>query len=182
MGNMGIRDEEIKRLERYAQGLGTKVTYKDYKRGDAGAEWVIHEDNTTELIVYIWPRQSKVRTILNLIHELGHHLAWIHNNRKEDPATLDAFYREGERSRKDPTLVKRKRKLIYESEKNDAEYRDIIWHEVGIKIPKWRLEHDKELDIWGYLQYYKTGEHPNITETHSKGLELKKEMLGKNKE
>lgn len=174
-----IRDEEIKRLEKYAQGLGTKIKYEKYKRGDPGAMWVINGDGTTELTCYVWPRQSKIKLILNIVHELGHHLAWVYSNRTENPKTFDAFHKEDLRKKDtDPKLPKKERKLIYLSEKEDAKYRDSVWHEVGIKIPKWKLDMDKELDIWGYKMYYLRGNHPNIKEIYAKKRELMGEKYG----
>ena len=171
---MSIRDQEIRRLEKYAEGLGAKIKYKQHK-GDhsSGAEWVLDEDGNTELIMYTWPNQSKTLLILNFVHELAHHVSWIYSNRKEDPETFEAFYKEDLRKKQtDPKLPKEERRLIYLSEKEDAAYRDIIWHEVNIKIPKWKLIVDKKLDIFVYRWYYQKGNTPDIKVIKKKKKEL----------
>lgn len=169
-----IRDEELKRLEHYALGMGTKVKYQRHTRGDPGAEWIVHNNGTTELILYTWPKQSKTRLILNLVHELGHHYSFVRRNRKEDPETFAAFHKEGLRKQdSDPKLPKAERKLIYESEKRDAQYRYAVWHEADIKIPKWKLDVDIEIDIWGYRQYWLKGNHPNGIEIDLRHSALK---------
>lgn len=173
---MGIRDEELKRLEQYARGLGAKVSYKRQGENDPGASWVVCVDGVTELTLYTYPGQSKTLLILNFVHELGHHYSFVRRNRKEDPETFEAFYKESKRlNETDPKLPKAERKLIYESEKRDAQYRNAIWHEVDIKIPKWKLELDKEWDIWYYKQYYLKGNVPSWKESgHDKYKELRK--------
>ena len=172
---MGIRDDELKRLEQYARGFGNKVSYRRHKKGDPGAAWILSSDGTAELILYTYPDQSKTMLILNFVHELGHSYSFIRRSRKEDPAIFEAFHREGLRlSETDPKLPKAERKLIYEAEKADAKYRYAIWHEVNIKIPKWKLDMDIALDIWGYKQYYLRGNHHNGLEMEQKTKELRK--------
>lgn len=179
---MNIRDRELKRLEQYARGLGARVLYRRHKRGDPGAEWLVHQDGSTDLVLYTYPGQTKTRLILNFIHELGHHYAFVRRNRKEDPVTFEAFYKEGLRKRNaDPKLPKEERKLIYLAEKSDANYRRAVWQEVDIKLPKWKLEMDIELDIWGYRQYWLKGNHPNAAEVDAKHDELKVKYASKNK-
>lgn len=173
---MAIRDEELKRLEKYAQGLNTKVTYKQYKRGGgSGAEWLISEDSSTELILYIWPNQSKTTLILNFVHELAHHMSHIYRNRKETQKTLNAFSKQDEKD-----ISKEERKIVYLSEKEDAQYRRNIWQEVDIKIPLWKLEVDIILDIWEYKMYYLRGKHPTQEEMKIKRKKIEKQIRGEN--
>lgn len=177
---MHIRDEEIKRLENYAKGLGTKVTYKPYTKSEgagAGAQWVLYEDDTTELVLYTWPSQSKTLLILNFVHELAHHLSYIYKNRKDDTSTLQALFTEDERKKRaDPILPKVERKLIYQMEKEDAKYRYNVWQEVDIKIPRWMLDCDVALDIWFYKQYYLNGNHPTKKQLDKKQNQLRKKF------
>ena len=172
---MGIRDEELRRLEKYAEGLGAKIKYRTHKGGhNAGAEWVLSEDGTTEIFVYTWPGQSKTTLILNICHELAHHMAWVYRNRTEDTRTFEAFYKEDLRKKwTDPKLPKEERRLIYLGEKKDAEYRHNIWHEVNIKIPKWKLIVDIKLDNFVYRWYYEKGNTPTIKQITAKYKELR---------
>ena len=165
-----IRDREIFRLEKYAQGLGIKIIYKTYKQGDPGATM------TTDgkvLTMYLWSGISKKRIILNLLHEIGHCKSFIHNNRKTKAKDDAALYAEACRKPGDPPLPKRLRKLIYECEKFDATYRTQIWHEVGIKMDETVLKIDIELDNWIYLVYYETGTTPTMKAIKLKEQELK---------
>lgn len=169
-----IRDQELARLEKYAQGLGIRVVYKTHKRGDPGATMTT---DGTELTLYIWPRMSKRRIILNFIHELGHAMSFIYNNRKIKTKEDAALFAEDSRKQSDPVLPKRLRRLIYEGEKSDARYRAQIWHEVGIKMPERLLKIDIDLDNWVYLVYYETGEMPTAEAIKIKGQELKEKYV-----
>ena len=168
-GNMGIRDREIERIVKYANGLGVKVIWKKYKRGDDGASW--HLDGSA-IEMYVWPDKSKTQIILDFIHELGHHMAWVYSGRKNDLKTDRAYELDGARGKKDPPISKAQRKIIYEAEKYDSQYRDQIFKELGIKIPKYRLDADKEYDFWIYRRYYLTGKIPTEKEMRVKRREL----------
>jgi hypothetical protein len=165
---MGIRDEEIARLKKYAQGLGLTVVAKKYRRGDPGATY---DDETQTIELYMWPGQSKTRVILNFLHELGHHMDWVHNLRR-NPTSLvliDALRREWARtSRKDPVVPKSRRKLIYEMECRGIDYMDLIAKELGIKIPLWKIYAEQEYDKWIYYRYYQTGNMPMERESYQK--------------
>lgn len=153
-----IRNEELKRLEKYAYGLGvSRITYSKPSGDSTGAEWVLNEDGTVEMVFYIHTRISKRSLILNFIHELAHHLSWIYRNKQDSPAILNALQSEYSRKRSDPELPKEERKLIYLMEKEDAKYREFIWKETDIKIPIEYLYADIDVDVWGYKRYYLTG-------------------------
>ena len=167
-----IRDEELKRLESYAKGLGVKITKKKGKRFDPGAAWVV---DGSEIILFVSPRDSKTTLILRLIHELAHHKGWINNGRKQDLNTNQALILDDERNnRKDPPLPKKQRKLIYETEKNDMQYWDEIIREVNIKIRSERIKLEKEMDLWTYVYYVKNGKYPTGTQTKQQRKDLKK--------
>lgn len=158
---MGIRDQEIKRLEQYAKGLGLRVEYKVGKRGSGvGAEIVYHDGVASHITLYTYSRISKKRLILNFLHELGHHLSWIYKNRKDNTMLLEALYADA-MLKKGEQLPKHQRKLIYLMEKEDAEYRNNIAHEVGITLPENTLKVDIALDIWIYKYYYLYGKYPS---------------------
>ena len=122
-----------------------------------GAEW--HTDGAA-ITMYTWPRQSKSLIILNFIHELGHHLDWVYSGRKMSEAETNAHIMEYSRQKKDPVLKKSIRKKIYDSEVRGMNYREAIWNEVNIKLPKWMLMADIDLDEWIYRRYYETGVFP----------------------
>lgn len=169
-----IRDEEIKRLEQYAKGLGLKVEYRRSKPGHGvGAEVVSIDGISVILVLYMWPGISKKLIVLNFLHELGHHLSWIYKNRKDDPKLLKALVAEDERKPGDSPIPKRMRKLIYEMEKQDAEYRMFVAHEVGVKLSAEVIREDIELDVWFYHEYYVRGDYPSQLEVLAKRKEIK---------
>ncbi|MFN9914261.1 MAG: hypothetical protein ACK53L_16855, partial [Pirellulaceae bacterium] len=87
-----------------------------------------------------------------------------------------ALIEEDNRKPGDPPISKEKRKLIYEMEKEDSTYRDYVAHEVHIKIPKQKLELDKQLDIWIYHYYYKHGNYPTYQQVSNKKKKLLKKL------
>lgn len=167
---MSIRDEEIKRLEHYAQALGIKVMWEPYKAGShIGATCTV---DASEITLCYRPTTSKMQLVLNFIHELAHALAYINSGRQEDFKTNNALDAEDERENSDPPLPKEQRKLIYICERDDAQYRDKIYNEVDIRIPKYRFIVDKELDIWIYYRYYLMGKFPTYKSIKRKKQEL----------
>jgi len=166
---MHIRDREIERLVKYAEGLGLRVEWKRHRRGDPGATW---DMDGSVIEVFTWPSQSKTTIILNIVHELAHHMAWIYAQRKKDEAVDAAIIADNESSAEEPP-PKAQRKLIYLSEKNDTKYRPKIMHEVGIKLPKYKVAADKALDIWCYRHYYKKGNYPGVGALRAKQRELR---------
>jgi hypothetical protein len=171
---MSIRDDEIKRLDQYARGLGLGVEFRQHRPGNPGAALVSFDGKSEKIVMYLWPRKSKLQIVLDFIHELAHHVAWIHKNRKDDPKLVDALVEEDSRKENDPPIAKRKRHLIYKCEKHDASYRDIIAHEVGLQLPKHALDIDRDLDLWLYKWYYDTGTSPSRKQFQEKKQELKR--------
>lgn len=168
---MGVRDVELKRLEHYAKAMGIKVVWKDYvPHTHTRAEWV---SDGSEITIYIRSRDSKVKLIMAFIHELSHHLGWVYAGRpgamKSDNLLLaeDA----GE------TLTKAERKVLFEEETNDYRFRQLIYDEVGIKIPQYIFKADISLDFHIYKRYYLTGKYPTYKAIKRK----KKELLEKYK-
>lgn len=170
---MHIRDRELQQLENYANGLGIKVTYK--KRGPeykSQAEWTV---DGKEIILYISPHDSKTTTILNFLHELGHHMDHVYKNRQRDKKLERALTLEASRDPKSPPIKKSLRKMIYEDELDATKYRLQIAHEIGIKLPEYLITIDIELDKWVYYEYYINGDIPGFLETRAK----KKELINK---
>lgn len=164
---MSIRDEEIKRLIKYSEGLNLPVKWVERTpySDDPGAMVISHDGVPECLEMYVWPGKSKTQIILDFLHELGHQLGWIYNNRTDPPELLEAC------STDNPD--KKQRKLIYEMEKRDAVYRDYVYNEVGIKIPHWKLDVDIALDLWYYKYWWRTNKHPTKQQFKRKEKELK---------
>lgn len=164
-----IRDDELRRLELYAESMGLRVSWRKHKEGLPGALWV-NEDTGIVLVMYTWPGQSKTMLILNFIHELAHHLAYVYNNRSLSPSVDRAFSVEDEED-----LTENQRRIIYETERDDARFRMMIVKELDIKIPEWKIQLDIEVDTWFYYRFYKDGVYPTFKEM----MEKKKELKGK---
>lgn len=165
---MSIRDEEIKRLTQYAKSLGLTVTWKQHQRGDPGATWIQVDGKPVGIEMFTWPGQSKTLLILNLLHELAHHLEFVYRGRTDPADLLDALYMQeaGE------NISKAQRKLIYETEKAACPYRELIANEIGLKIPMYKLKADIDIDTWFYKHYYLTGKYATTDE-----LELQKRFF-----
>ncbi len=131
-----IRDREIDRLIQYAKLLGVTVLFEKYQRNYPMAIWNILSDNSREIVIYKWSGISKTRIILNLLHELAHEKSFILQHRKLDVKVLNAA------SKADEHLTKKERKIVYEMEKFDSQYRLEIAHELDIRIPKSKIEAD----------------------------------------
>jgi len=175
---MGIRDTEISRLKKYAEGLGIKVYFKPYIRGMGIAEWDLDDQSIT---IYEKKSFSKTDYILTFLHELGHHLDWVYNNRKNDPEDVKAQELlcageiEGDRS----DIPKKYRKRTYEMEKSGIYYMSIIYKELGLKIPYWKVKLQQDLDIYPYFILYKEGRFP--TSKEDKEYRKKMTKIYKNK-
>lgn len=179
---MSIRDEEIKKLENYAKGLGLKVEYKQHHKGDPGAALISSNGVSERIEMYLWPRKSKTQIVLDFLHELAHHMGFVYRGRVDDPALLEALIEESERQPNDPRIPIAKRKLIYDCEKSDSQYRLMIAREVGIKISEEKIKYDIELDIWVYRHYWKHGDLPTRYQTRTKKRQLKEKYASKNQE
>jgi hypothetical protein len=157
---MGIRDQEIARIEKYAAGLGIKIEWKKYNRLDgAEAAW---DTDGSRITMYVWARQSKTAKILALVHELAHHMGWVYADRKEDLNVNAALEAEAAKKRNDPPIPKEQRYLIWQTEHNDAKYQDQIFHELNLKIPRWKFLATRRVDLWYYRQFYMTGKKPSV--------------------
>lgn len=141
--------KQIGRLISYAKGLGLNVYFRDFKKGDPAAEWTL---DGTEIIVYIKKRQSKIQTIICLIHELAHHLDHIYrNNRQYDHKFHDALDKTDKKSRY----------VVYKSELNGMKYWHTIYKETNLTFPIKKLEMEMDYDAFWYETFYKTGKGPS---------------------
>lgn len=165
-----VRDEEIKRLVKYAEGLGLKVLFSQMKNPDAVADW--HIDNS-QITVYSKKNGSKIETVLSLIHELGHaqHNVW-EKDRKVDERLSNVLSKIDEYESKGLVAPAQCRNALYRYERDSAAYWEAIYKETNMKFPKWRLFATMELDIWVYEYYAQTGNFPKRKQTRSKWREL----------
>jgi hypothetical protein len=159
---MGLRDSELKRLEQYGKSLGVTISYARSSAtcSDDGYFAIIGKKAFIE--VYRDAKSPKIQLILTLLHEIAHYLSWVYRNRKNSKLLNKALEAETARNPGDPPIAKSLRKQIYELEKHDVNYQDLIVKELNLKIDKITLETQKKIDKWIYLRYYKTGHFPDI--------------------
>lgn len=176
---MGIRDDELKRLEAYAKSLGIRVTYRKSKKEHSNAaEFYI---DGSGIIVYTWPALSKTRTVLNLLHEVAHAVHWVHTKRTIDKELMKALVKEANRC-KGEVLDESDRKLIYEDEHVATNYWNQIVKLVDIRINPMVILLRKKLDIFTYRYYYETGEFPTNAVINQKKKEFIHEERTKSKQ
>lgn len=167
-----IRDEEIKRLIKYAEGLGLRVVFSKSRSDDAAA-WTT---DGSEITIYSKNQGSKTEMVLSLVHELGHQLWYIHEkNRKPDLKFEQALDRQNlyEVDIHPTPPSKALRERIYKIEEASTHYWEVIYKDTGLKFPLWKLKLAMELDLWMYGEYVKTGHFPKRKEKKNKKKELK---------
>lgn len=159
-----IRDEELNRLIKYAQGMGLSVRFKPYVKstGDRGG-WTL---DGSEITVYESSGDSKIYRVLTLIHEIAHHKGYIENDRTVNPKVEEALSDEEEK--------KLSRKHIYLDELNDTKYWEQIYKDTNCRFDIKYLYRQRDLDVWQYERYYETGKFPTQKEKFEKRKELKK--------
>ena len=166
---MHVRDTEIKRLEQYAKGLGIIVEYKQpYKYGPR-ASW---NASPPTIILHTYSGTSKTQLILNFLHELGHHMDYVHNHNRKTVDKIDNAWTQENNNEK---LSKEDRLIIYNDEKSAASYRKVIAHELDLKVSQKKIDLDIDLDMFTYYTYYMKGNFPTRAETRAKAKELKNE-------
>lgn len=154
---------ELRRVEQYGKGLGIKTTYKEWKSGDPEADWVL---DGTEITVYKRKGMSTTQIILDLVHEHAHHFTWIKANRTV-PIKLDTAL-----GRENPT--KKQRKAILDDEKKAASFHEELYQILGLKIPLYKIQVERDLAIFGYKYWYQNNEWPNRKQKRGHKKELVK--------
>lgn len=173
---MSIRDEEIARMTKYANGLGIKVVFiRDARRSQKVSDYAQWTNDPPEILIYVPKHKSKTEIIMTFLHELGHNFYWVHNNKPEIP---DAYLLEENRKRTDPPIPKNKRKQILDYERAGISYMKIIATELDLKVPMWKVELHQEHDLWVYEYYYEHGRYPSKKESRTKFQELKTKHEG----
>lgn len=151
--------------------MGVKVSFSGQKSGDAGG-WLL---DGSEILIYKKHQSSKTETVISLIHEIAHHLWFIHEkNRQPDLKFEDAIHRQNlfEDEIYETPAPKTLRKKIYDVEVAGTQYWETIYKETNLKFPKWKLYASMEFDTWMYEVYYETGEFPNRKEKIEKNKEI----------
>lgn len=167
---MNYIKQDLNRLIKYGQGLGLKISIKPYVRGSGDAGYWYTDGS--EVTLFQWPRQSTTSLVLICLHELAHHLSYRYAGDQLNKKYLEALDADYKRNPDDKPIKKSLRKAIYLKELNDTKFQDAIAFETGLRIPKWKIDAEKELDIWIYHVYYITGQYPNKTEKMLKRKEL----------
>jgi hypothetical protein len=158
-----VRDDELNRLMRYAQGMGISIRFKPYvPYSRVAAEWTT---DGSEITVYTTNNCSKLEKILHLIHELGHHKGFVDDNREVDPKIEEAL--------EDEDNKKRNRKRILDMEIKDSMYWEEIYRDTNCRFNIEKLHKQKEFDIWCYEIYYETGRNATTKEKTEKRKELR---------
>lgn len=168
--------KELERLKLYAKGLGIKVTIKPNSGPySTVAEW---RTDGSEIILY-QHTYSTLDMCLALYHELSHHIFWVHNGRQGDLKTHDALIKDEEHSQIGKSLPKRYRKIIYEMEKSECVYQEVIHKEIGSKIPLNKLLAERDLDIEIYKYWYENGNYPSVNWVKRTRRQLRKQYGSK---
>jgi len=173
---MGIRDREFDRLVKYAEGHGLVVETRQHERNDPGAEYC---SDTLTITLYVWPGQTMTRLIINFLHELGHHRDWILRGQQHSKVEHKALILENLReSSRAPAVKKKYRRAIYEIERDGIQHMIDIYNELDLKIPKYKILADMELDEWTYYFYYETGKDTTQLQRDKKSKELRVKYRG----
>jgi hypothetical protein len=157
-----IRDDELSRLIKYAQGMGIKVSFKPYLRGQQDrAQWTI---DGTEITIFLTTRTPKIDKVLTLIHEIAHGKVFAKDGRKIHPELEEALNNEENK--------KKARKMIFEDEVDATKYWEEIYRDTNCKFDINKLYSQREFDIWSYEVYYETNEFPNTKMIRTKLKQL----------
>jgi len=159
-----IRDEELNRLIKYAQGLGTIVRFKPYVPSSAiSAECTT---DGTEITIYTDSKMTKTDKILLLIHEISHLKSFIANDREIDPK-IDEALDNKEQS-------KRHRKRILDMEIKDSSHWETIYRDTNCQFNINKLHMQRDMDIWLYQFSYDEDRNATGEEKKQKRKELRK--------
>lgn len=161
--------KELDRIVQYAKSLNIKINLTNKSDKFASAEWAA---DGSEITVYDSNKKSHTQMCLDLIHELSHHMSYIHSGKRTN-LKLDYILL---KSNTDKPLTKKQRKTIYDMEVKESRYQILIYRELQCKIPLWRLELEIALDHWVYKYYYLHGKLPKSAEVRAKRKQLKQEI------
>lgn len=170
-------DRELKRVVKYAKGLGLSVAFKPYKpRSGTGG---YYDGVSKEIVVYQGSRDTKTDMILVLLHELGHHLDFIYKGKRDPKKLSEALDKEHARKETDPPLARHLRQFIFDCEYNGTQYMPVLAKELDLKIPLWKVEAEAKLDQWVYRRYLVHGKDPLRKATKAKRKQLRMQWKAK---
>ena len=133
---------------------------------DDAAAWL---NDGSEIIIYNKNKKGPLSICLDFLHELAHHLAFIHQGKKSNEYINNILGKLED----DLPLTKKQRKALYEMEKADSQFQQMIHKEVQSKIPLNRLTVQTEFDVWVYEYFYKNNRWPLKKERKIKFKELR---------
>lgn len=148
-----VRDLEIKKLILHAKSMGFIVIIRNTSNDSADAEF---DWESKRITIYKMENMSKTMVVLRLIHEIAHLIGYIKKNRKVNNTMLEAYDKFSS-----DINTKKTREYILKDEQRDLKHWDSIVAACDIKIPKWRIDMQKEVDICMYELYYLLGDDCN---------------------
>ena len=160
---MSYLDKEIARVEKYIAGLGIKLNKLKLSK-DSYASW-----SPNAIDIFVDEHKTKIDLILTLIHEIGHQLYFMHNEKPQIPEEVLL---------EDKEMTKAQRKKIFDYESAGISLMPTIAIELGLKIPLWKVYLQSELDLWVYEYFYLNGSYPIQKLRKLKKKELVKKYKG----
>lgn len=167
------RDDELKRLVKYAEGMGLKVKFSSAAVVKDAAEWAI---DGSEIVIFTRNNDSKTEILLSMIHEIGHHVWFIHEKNRQPDLTFEkAIDRQNlfDEDLSDTPPPKKMRKKILDIEVAGTQYWEMIYKDTNMQFPIWKMYAAMEFDIWVYQNYFKTGHFPKNKEARAKFKEVR---------
>jgi hypothetical protein len=165
-------DTQLGTLVSYAKGLGLAVYFREWKKGFPAAQWQL---DGACIEIYRKKNQSKMQTIICLIHEVSHHLDFIHHKNRQ----YDEEFGESLEALDNSTLLKertkkRDRLILYKNEARSAQWWDTVYKECNLTFPISRLHLEREFDLFWYHYYYENDKYPTGKLLQKKRRELRK--------
>lgn len=161
---MHYLEKELSRLIKYAEALNIKVIFSN-KKSDCFAEW---DSDGVSITIYKSKAKKPLELVLLMFHELSHHLAWVHKGKKI-PLKTDHILKKAANGAE---LTEIQRKHLYEDEKSDYQYQQIIHKEIDSKVPLWRLNAEIAFDEWIYRYYWLKNDWPTAKDRKAKKTEF----------
>lgn len=156
---------DFKKLCQFAQLLGIPVLFEKGTGGeDAG--YFVYKGKKSHIIVFYGKRKKGTKTIVRLLHELGHALHWIEMGRPK-PVDLPEYFNKERLSKRD-----KYDQWIYEREAVRNMRR--IHRLLRLELPEWRLNTEMMFDLWVANRFYRSGAYPSKSERRKKLKEIRK--------
>jgi hypothetical protein len=173
---MNAKDRDIYKLKMYANELGLKVYTKKYTRHTGQAEYI----EGSCITLFLSKRSTKTEIILSLLHELGHHLDWLKNKKKD--ADLDKaldLLANGSMTGDRSDIPKKYRKKILQVERSGVKYMSVIHSRLGLQIPLRIVKQQEKMDLADYEFLYHQGRFATGNEINKVYSKINKRKHGK---